>query len=157
MKQYCLSEQRTRVVQNRSRKSERNNCPGIAQMMAWVATRPLGQKEGSQGKDWNIGFGNLKFNHRHFIFDANHRLPTGDEDNIGFHCSTGGTKGPGALFSEDVGALGYTRREQISHNEDQDATLVRAINNDRDHVQDYHLIKHNCQDWVTAVRGAAGL
>ena len=157
MKQYCLSKKSTRVTQNKSRKSGKHNCPDIIQMMAWVATRPLGQHEGSHRKDWNMGIGNLKLNHRHFIFSGVQPLLMEERDNIGFHCATGGMKGPGAVFSENWQNFGYTKRDNVSSSDIQDRALVQAINNDTTHEQDYHIITHNCQDWVDTVRGAAGL
>lgn len=150
MKQYGFSQQVSRVI----RKSDRGG--GSVQRMAWVATRPLGQHEGSKGKDWNMGFGNSKLNHRHFIFDDQQPLPTGQEDNIGFHCATGGLKGHGELFSEAWGSFGYTKREVVSHNAAEDNILVQAIEQ-HNPPGNYNLITHNCQHWVTEVRQTAGL
>lgn len=150
MKQYAFSQQVSRII----RKSDRGT--GSVQRMAWMATRPLGQQAGNHREDWNLGFGNLKINHRHFIFSDPQQLPTGQQDNIGFHCTTGGIKGPGVLFSEAWRNFGYTGRDIVSHNATEDDILINAIeqHNPPGH---YNLITHNCQDWVTEVRQTANL
>ncbi|MBE9487665.1 MAG: DUF4157 domain-containing protein [Bacteroidetes bacterium] len=140
---------------------------GTIQKMAWQKSRSLGSFGSSssfssssssssssgkgKGKDWNIGFGNLKLNHRHIIFDNVRALPVGNSDNVGFHADGGGS-----LFSENVANFGYKNRGIISHNEEEDAKLTRAIDANNP-PGEYSLIKHNCQDWVSDVRKTAGL
>ncbi|HNW51955.1 MAG TPA: hypothetical protein PKH79_12795 [Prolixibacteraceae bacterium] len=115
---------------------------GIGQLMGYIRTRPLGQKPGKTGKDWGIGFGNLKIRHSHLTFDNNHDLPTvGNSDNVGFH--------PGGLFSENWGAMGYTVRETFS-DEDKLASAANANAN----PGGYNLITNNCQDWVSRVKNS---
>ncbi len=160
MRQYGFCGQTSRIIQ-KNKQSTRRFIPdgrknSIFQRMAWVATRPLGQIAGDHRKDWNLGFGNLRLNHRHFIFSDNQTLPTGQNDNIGFHCANGGVRGPGALFSEAWRNLGYTGREIVSNTAADDATLVQAIGQ-HNPPGNYNVITHNCQDWVTEVRQTAGL
>jgi hypothetical protein len=119
-----------------------NPIAGIGQLMGYIRTRPLGQKPGKTGKDWGLGFGNLKIRHSHLTFDNNHDLPTvGNSDNIGFH--------PGGLFSENWGAMGYTVRETFE-NEDK---LANAANTNAN-PGGYNLITNNCQDWVSRVKNS---
>ena len=136
---------------------------GILQKRAWQATRPLGQVPQVAGlnpmghkTDSNLGFRNMKLNHRHIIFDANHNLPTGDRNNIGFHCAGGGARGIGKLFSENVERFGYTNRGEISATHNEDNRLIRAINANQN-FGNYNVLTHNCQDWVSRVRATAGL
>lgn len=140
---------------------EMTNRKTAIQRMAWAATRPLGQQPIVEPRnrdhyDSNLGFGNLKINHRHIIFSDAQLLPTGPNDNIGFHCADGRFRGHGELFSEDWRRFGYTGRSIISNTIDDDVQLVDAI-----HINNppgnYNLITHNCQDWVDDVRRTAGL
>lgn len=126
------------------------------QKRAWAATRPLGQKPGNDSKDdkdWDIGFGNLKLNHKHIIFDSDKNLPTGKEDNIGYHCASGGASGPGELFSEDHKNLGYTAKGDISNDPVEDQLLVKVIHQNSN-FGDYNVITNNCQDWVAKVKSS---
>jgi hypothetical protein len=132
------------------------------QRLAYAATRPLGQHpiqgpllpgisfDQEQNHDWNLGFGNLKINHRHIIFSDRQVLPTGQQDNIGFHCADGNVYGTGELFSEEWRRFGYTRRNIISKTGVEDLRLVAAING-RNPPGNYNLVRHNCQDWVNDV------
>lgn len=125
------------------------------QLKAHIATRPLGQtgKEGDKDdKDRNRGFGNLKINHRHLIFDKPHdeiaaKSSTSHKDNIGFHCRTGGARGPGELFGESWPNFGYTKRSAM----DDEDTAVEAVK-EVDPPPRYNLITSNCQDYVTSVK-----
>jgi hypothetical protein len=130
----------------------------IIQRQAWVKSRPLGQQAAPPGQqpstDWiarRLPFGNMKFNHRHIIFDAQQALPTGRYDNIGFHCTDGKISGTGGLFSENIAQFGYTKTEQLSNSLAEDNTLVTAIGNNSN-PGNYNLFTHNCQDWVDEVK-----
>lgn len=142
-------------AQSLQRKDEKISGP-LIQRMSWMATRPLGQKEGKKGSDWNIGFGNLKVNHRHIIFSDPKVLPTGNQDNIGFHCTNGKFYGAGGLFSEPWRNFGYTGRDILGKTAIEDQQVVDAVDHNNP-PGDYNLVTHNCQDWVDQVRRDAHL
>ena len=125
-----------------------------SQLMAYVKSRPLRQQANDKGTDWNIGFGNLKLNHRHLVFDNKHKevaakSSTSHEDNIGFHAQSG-TKsvegGKGELFGENVQTFGY-KRHRILKNEARAVEAVKKI----PVPQYYNIITNNCQDYVASV------
>ncbi len=138
-------------VDNRADAKKQN----AIQLMAHIKTRPLGQT-GAKGeknkKDSNKGFGNLKFNHRHLVFDNQHneisaKSSTAHKDNIGFHSATGGAKGPGQLFGENWQSFGYTTRESLK---DEDIA-VNAVSQIAVPAK-YNVITNNCQDYVSSVK-----
>jgi hypothetical protein len=132
----------------------RKHHEGVVQRKAFIKTRPLGQKEGEDSKDWNIGFGNLKYNHRHLIFDHKHpeiaaKSSTNHQDNIGFHAkdkTKGIQGGTGELFGENVQNYGYTQRAVL----DDENTAVKAVEEIPCPAK-YNLITNNCQDYVSSV------
>lgn len=154
MEQYCYSRKSVPVQQrkpaNQTFSIQDNREPGVAQRLAWDKTRPLNQQEGDHSLDRGLGFGRLKFCHRHIIFDAAQNLPApvGNSDNIGF--------GSHGLFRENHAQYGYTDRGQITNNAVEDAALIVAINA---HAAPgpYNLFFNNCQDWVYRVRRTVGL
>lgn len=149
----ALQRKQQHIMQGASKPFQAGN---IIQKRAWAATRPLGQKPGNDSKndkDWGIGFGNLTLNHKHIIFDSDKNLPTGTEDNIGYHCASGGAYGAGELFSEDHKNLGYTPKGDISKNPVEDQLLVKVIHQNSN-FGDYNVITNNCQDWVAKVKSS---
>lgn len=81
------------------------------------------------------------------------------DNNIGFESENGGKFDKGALFSDDILHRGYTLREKISDNPEDDMNLVNAMQKhtpDTDFAQ-YNLFTKNCQHWVEKVRDDAGL
>lgn len=149
----ALQRKQQHIMQGASKPFQAGN---IIQKRAWAATRPLGQEPGKDSinkKDWNFGLGNLKINHKHIIFDSQKNLPTGTEDNIGYHCASGGAFGEGELFSEDHKNLGYTPKEDISKDPAEDELLVKVIHQNSN-FGNYNVFTNNCQDWVAKVKSS---
>lgn len=149
----------------------------VTQKMAWVVSRPLGQipymgpLPNPQPNlpmfnplNVQVDNGNIHHNHaihhRHIVFSQNMTLPTGQNDNIGFHCVDGNLFGQGALFSEPWRNLGYRMHRQISNGQNRnvpgfglvnnDNLLIRAINLNNPPGY-YTLWGNNCQHWVERV------
>ncbi|MCK9182469.1 MAG: hypothetical protein M0P13_06285, partial [Fibrobacteraceae bacterium] len=100
----------------------------------------------TKSSSWLKKFGNLKFHHRHILFDKKYNLPytTGDADgdNIGY----GGT----LYYESDVSA--YQKNDQITNTHDDDKELIEAIKrNTPDKFGAYNLLSNNCQHWVNTV------
>lgn len=146
----------------------------LIQKQAWIVSRPLGQTEymgpfPEQPNFFNAlnvpeDNGNIHHNHaihhRHIVFDRIKALPTGQNDNIGFHCVNGRLYGNGGLFSERWQNMGYRVHRQISDGRNRNIVGHGVVNNDDLLVNAininnppgyYTLWGNNCQHWVERV------
>ncbi len=95
---------------------------------------------------------NLKFHHRHILFDSSHELPiVGLSDNIGYGGTLYTEKHLDAYEKNNAITQGrFEDRSPLLGGKSEDEVLIEAI---KDHAMfgDYDLLNNNCQHWVNAV------
>lgn len=84
---------------------------------------------------------NLKFHHRHILFNRSYKLPiVGTSNNIGYG---------GVLYSEKS-LNGYQKNNRLTKNIREDIRLIQSIEKNKN-FGDYNLLTNNCQHWVNKV------
>lgn len=84
---------------------------------------------------------NLKFHHRHILFDQTHKLPiVGESNNIGY----------GGVLYKETSLDGYIKNNKITECNPDDSLLIRAIEQCKN-FGSYNLLTNNCQHWVNKV------
>ena len=84
---------------------------------------------------------NLKFHHRHILFDKKYNLPVvGESDNIGY----------GGVLYKETSFDGYSKNNKLTDSDNEDRTLIIAISQSKNFGR-YNLITNNCQHWVNKV------
>ena len=91
---------------------------------------------------------NLKFHHRHILFDKPYLLPLTQGESMTNNIGYGGV-----LYSESSLA-GYERNNVITEDDKDDRKLIDVMNEDGlKNYGEYRLLTHNCQHWVNDVVG----
>lgn len=84
---------------------------------------------------------NLKFHHRHILFDKKYNLPVvGTSNNIGY----------GGVLYKESSFDGYSKNNKLTYNDNEDQMLIIAIAQCKEFGQ-YNLLTNNCQHWVNKV------
>ena len=84
---------------------------------------------------------NLKFHHRHILFNKTYDLPkVGMSNNIGY----------GGVLYKEKSLNGYVKNNNITSNEYEDNILINAIKR-CENFGSYNILTNNCQHWVNKV------
>ena len=84
---------------------------------------------------------NLKFHHRHILFNKEYKLPVvGTSNNIGY----------GGVLYKESSFDGYSKNNKLTYNDNEDQMLIIAIDQCKEFGQ-YNLLTNNCQHWVNKV------